>query len=152
MHQHDEAAKPTVADRATAGRHSRIVRLGAGAAAVAFGAMTILVGGKALLNLTTAAPTPDVVPFVLVFNLIAGFLYIAAGLATLTRRPIAVRLALGIALATVAVGIGFAAQRALGGPGADRTGRALLVRSLFWAAQWLVLRGVVFAEPSLRPR
>lgn len=152
MEQHDISAERDLASSAPEGRRTKVVRAVAGAAAVAFGAMTILVGGKALAALATAAPAPDVVPFVLIFNVIAGVLYIATGFATLTRRRVAVRLALAIVLATVGVGLAFATQRALGGPGADRTGRALVVRSLFWAVQWLVLRRVVFASSAGKKR
>lgn len=133
-------------------RRSRVARFLSGATALAFGTMTLLVGGRAVVALGSADSPADVAPFVLIFNATAGFLYVATGLAALTRRPIAAKLALGLALATAIVGAAFAVQWSLGGPGAAKTAVALAIRTAFWAAQWQILRRLVFAAPRATVR
>src|SRR4030067_2665568 len=49
-------------------------------AAIVFGVVTVLTGGRALLgSLESRGDLRDVVPFVLWFNFLAGFVYIVAG-------------------------------------------------------------------------
>lgn len=63
--------------------------------ALAFGALTVLSGGRALFGSAAAqAAVGDAVPFVLWFDFVAGFAYIAAGVALILRR--AARLSLGL--------------------------------------------------------
>ena len=60
-----------------------MLRIPAGAAFV-FGVMTILSGGRALFGGdATQAAVGDAVAFVLWFNFLAGFAYVAASLASL---------------------------------------------------------------------
>lgn len=145
----ESAASPLGGRRESAAEspRARIARILSAATALAFGAVTLLVGGRAVVALGAADQPGDVAPFVLIFNVIAGFIYLAAGLAALTRRPTAARLALGLALATAIVGVAFAVQWSLGGPGAAKTARALATRTAFWVVQWQILRRLVFAVP-----
>jgi hypothetical protein len=73
--------------------------------ATAFGALTILEGGRALFG---GAEMGAVVPFVLWFNFTAGFAYVLAGLGLWQRAPWARWLSLAILLATTAVLLAFA--------------------------------------------
>lgn len=139
-------------DSGAEGRGARLARFLSAAAALAFGAVTLVVGGRAIAALWGADQPGDVVPFVLFFNATAGFLYVVTGLAALTRRPIAAKLALGLALATAIVGVAFAVQWSLGGPGAAKTARALATRTGFWVVQWQILRRLVFAVPHAAVR
>jgi hypothetical protein len=78
--------------------------------AVAFGALTILSGGTALFGGPEArAAVGDAVPFVLWFNFLAGFAYVAAG-------------------------IGLWLHVAAGGAFEPRTVGAMMLRSLVWLA------------------
>jgi hypothetical protein len=101
--------------------------------AVAFGALTIVSGGNALFGGAEArAAVGEAVPFVLWFNSAAGFAYIAAGIGLWRHRPWAARLALLIALATLAVFAAFGLHVATGGAFEPRTVGAMTLRSLVW--------------------
>lgn len=113
--------------------------------AVAFGVLTVVSGGAALFGGPEArAAVGDAVPFVLWFNFLAGFAYIAAGVGLWLHRRWAARLALVIALATLAVFAAFGVHVALGGAFEPRTVGAMTLRSLVWLAiaglAWRALR------------
>ena len=108
---------------------------GLGIAAIAFGALTIASGGRALFG------SPDVrasygnaVPFVLWFNFLAGFVYLLAGTGLLMHRRWAVSMALFLAVSTILIFAAFGMHIAGGGAFEMRTVQALTVRSLFWIA------------------
>ncbi len=83
---------------------TRIALLIAGLVALAFGALTILSGGRALFGGAAArAAVGDAVPFVLWFNFIAGFAYIIAGVGLILRRAWSAWLAAAILAATLLV-------------------------------------------------
>jgi hypothetical protein len=65
--------------------------------AIAFGLLTLVSGGRALFG---GADMGAVVPFVLWFNFLAGFAYVAAGLGFWFRTDWATVLSIAIALAT----------------------------------------------------
>lgn len=111
----------------------------AGGLAMAFGTMTLVVGSKTLAGGGDHDPA-EIVPFVLIFNVIAGAFYVATGALTIAGRPLAWRLALGLALATAAVFAAFGIQVASGGAGSAHTARAMTVRTGFWLAQFVALR------------
>ncbi len=121
------------------GRASRW-RLLAGGLAIVFGAATLVEGGQVLFGGPEArAAAGDVVPFVLTFNFISGFLYVAAGLATLTARGWAVWLARGLAVSILVVFAALGVHAAQGGAYETRTVVAMTIRTAFWAVQALVL-------------
>ncbi|MDN5787647.1 hypothetical protein [Pseudorhodobacter sp.] len=72
--------------------------------AVLFGLLTIGAGGKALFG---NVPVENAVPFVLWFNFIAGFAYVAAGFGLFWRQSWAVRLSIAIFVMTVLVTLAF---------------------------------------------
>src|SRR5680860_416341 len=83
--------------------------------AVLFGLLTILAGGRALFGGAEArAAVGDAVPFVLWFNFLAGFAYVAAGAGLFLRRSWAVRLSIGILVATILVMIAFGVHLLIG--------------------------------------
>ena len=103
--------------------------------AVLFGALTVFSGGTALFGGPEARiAVGDVVPFVLWFNFLAGFAYIAAGIGLWLHHPRAARLALLIALATLVVFAAFGIHIAQGGAYETRTVGAMTLRSLVWIA------------------
>lgn len=103
--------------------------------AAALGMITIIVGGKTLFGGSAErAAAGNIVPFVLWFNFIAGFAYIAAAVGLFLWRRWAALLSAFIAIATVAVFVAFAIHIALDGAFEARTVGAMTIRSLVWIA------------------
>jgi len=104
-------------------------------AAILFGGMTVLTGGRALFgSLESRADFGNTVPFVLRFNFLAGFVYIVAGVGLLLRRRWAVHISLFVAVSTILVFVAFGVHVIGGGAYERRTIGALMIRSLFWIA------------------
>ena len=104
-------------------------------AAVVFGALTVVSGGRALFGGPEArAAVGDAVGFVLWFNFAAGFAYVITAVAVWLRRPWSRWAALLIALATGAVCVAFAVHVLSGGAYEMRTVGALALRLAFWVA------------------
>ncbi len=121
-------------------RRSGAWRWLAGGLAVAFGLATIVEGGSVLLGGPAArAEAGHVVPFVLAFNFAAGFVYVAAGAATLAGRAWAAWLALALASSTLLVFAAFGVHVTQGGAFEARTVVAMTMRSAFWVVQSLTL-------------
>lgn len=119
-------------------------RWAAGALAVAFGVATLVEGGHVLFGGPAArAEVGNVVPFVLTFNFGAGFVYVAAGVATLLARRSAVWVARALAIATLLVFGAFGVHVLSGGAYEPRTVIAMTLRSAFWIAQALALPRVL---------
>jgi uncharacterized membrane protein len=123
-------------------------------AAIAFGALTVFSGGRALFGgMEARAELGNVVPFVLWFNSIAGFVYVLAGVALLRTKRWAASVALLLALATVLVFLAFAVHIVAGGAFEARTVGALSLRSLFWIAVALVaMRAMKATAAGSSPR
>lgn len=101
--------------------------------AIMFGLLTVVSGGRALFGGAAArAELGNIVPFVLWFNFIAGFVYVAAGAVLLTAQRGAAQLALFLAVTTTLVFIAFMAHVVSGGAYEMRTVGAMAIRSLFW--------------------
>ncbi len=117
--------------------------------AVLFGLLTIGVGGRALFGGAEArAAVGDAVPFVLWFNFLAGFAYVAAGGGLLARRSWAVQLSILILAATILVMIAFGVHLLIGGPYEMRTVALMSLRTVIWGA----IAGVAIREPdAFRP-
>lgn len=103
--------------------------------AIGFGLLTIKEGGMTLSGDAAAvAAAGAYVPFVLWFNFVAGFAYVAAGVGLWMQRRWAAWLAAAIAAATALVFIAFGVHVASGGAYAQRTVVAMSLRLLVWAA------------------
>ncbi len=103
-------------------------------AGMAFGVLTIFSGGSVLFGPQSARDAAGaVVPFVLWFNFLAGFAYVAAGFGLWRGAAWAPGLALAIFAGTVLIAMGFALHVATGGAYAGRTVGALGLRTGFWA-------------------
>lgn len=105
--------------------------LAAAAVAIAFGLLTIVSGAGALFG---AAEMGEVVPFVLWFNFLAGFAYVAAGVGLWRGTSWGCWLSAGIAGATALVFLAFLAHVLLGNPYELRTLGALVLRLGVWSA------------------
>lgn len=104
----------------------------AAAVAVLFGAATVVSGGRVLIG-GEAAAADNFVPFVVWFNFLAGFAYVAAGAGLWLRRPWAARLALAIAALTALAFAALGVHIAAGGAYEMRTLAAMTLRTLTWA-------------------
>ncbi|MBK8438527.1 MAG: hypothetical protein IPL38_03145 [Rhodobacter sp.] len=101
--------------------------------AVLFGALTIFSGGRALFGGAEArAAVGAAVPFVLWFNFLAGFAYVAAGVGLFLRHRWAVWLAVAIVVSTLGIMVAFWGHVLTGGAYEQRTIWALALRSAVW--------------------
>jgi hypothetical protein len=98
--------------------------------AIAFGGVTILVGGRTLFGGVEARSTAgNIVAFVLWFNFVAGFAYVIAGIGLLLRKRWAAYLSTAIAVATIAVFIALGIHIFIGLAFEARTVGAMIIRS-----------------------
>src|SRR3974390_3605616 len=101
--------------------------------AIAFGIVTVIVGGKTLFGgAEVRAAAGNIVPFVLWFNFVAGFAYVIAGVGLFLWKRWAAQLSAAIAAATIFVFIAFAIHVFLGGAFESRTVGAMIIRSAAW--------------------
>lgn len=103
---------------------------GAAVVAAVFGALTIKSGGSALFG--DGAAGGHYAPFVIWFNFLAGFAYLAAALGLWFGQRWSARLALCLAVLTVAVFGVFGVYIASGGLFEARTVWAMTARSVIW--------------------
>lgn len=102
---------------------------------VAFGALTVFSGGRALFGSTEAqAAVGNAVPFVLWFNFVAGFGYVIAGGGLWFGCRWAVWAATALAVVTALVAIAFGVHVLNGAAYEPRTVGALVLRLAFWSA------------------
>lgn len=101
---------------------------------VVFGALTIRSGASVLFGGEMAATAGHYVPFVVWFNFIAGFAYLAAGAGLWLGRRWAAWLAVALAVATLAAFAAFGLHVAGGAPFESRTVWAMIARSATWVA------------------
>jgi hypothetical protein len=101
--------------------------------AVIFGLATIREGGAVLLGHEQAVRAAGhYVPFVLWFNALVGFAYVAAGIGLWLQKRWAAGLAVAIAAATLAVFTAFGVYLDSGGAYELRTVIAMSLRSALW--------------------
>lgn len=101
--------------------------------AIGFGLLTIKEGGTILFgDEAERATAGNYVPFVLWFNFLAGFAYVAAGAGLWLRQRWAVWLAIAIAAATVCAFAALGAYVDSGAAYEKRTVIAMSLRTLVW--------------------
>ena len=101
--------------------------------AILFGLMTIKEGGAVLLgNESAVAAAGNYVPFVLWFNFLSGFAYIAAGVGLWLQKRWAVWLAVAIAAAIALTFAAFGLHINSGGAYEQRTVIAMSMRTVVW--------------------
>lgn len=109
--------------------------------AIAFGLLTIKEGGSVLFGDAAARTAAgNYVPFVLWFNFIAGFAYVAAGIALWLQQRWAVWLAVAVAAATVLAFAALGAHIVSGGAYEQRTVIAMGLRALVWVVISILAR------------
>lgn len=114
------------------GSGRRALKIAAGVA-ILFGLLSVLSGGRALFGTELArAAVGDAVPFVLWFNFLAGFAYVAAGIGLFLRHRPAVWVSIGILVSTVLVMSALGLHIARGGAYEMRTVGAMILRTGVW--------------------
>ncbi|MEN8169533.1 MAG: hypothetical protein ABFS08_04850 [Pseudomonadota bacterium] len=113
--------------------------------AVIFGVMTIKSGGSVLfIDGEARQAAGNYVDFVLWFNFLAGFLYIATGIGLWMKKIWSMRLALLLAAATLITFAAFGVYIMNGGAYEMRTVIAMTIRSSVWiiiaSTAWFVGR------------
>jgi len=103
--------------------------------AIVFGVLTVASGGRVLLGSEAARlAAGDYVPFVLWFNFLTGFFYVAAGVGLWLRQRWSAWLAIAIAATTALVFAALGIHVATGGAFEMRTVAAMTLRTVVWAA------------------
>jgi uncharacterized membrane protein (DUF2068 family) len=116
--------------------------------AILFGLMTIKEGGAVLLGSEAAvASAGNYVPFVLWFNFLSGFAYIAAGVGLWLQKRWAAWLAVAIVAAIALTFAAFGFHINSGGAYEQRTVIAMSMRTVVW----LVIAGIT-TQVLLRKR
>ena len=107
--------------------------------ALAFGLLTMYSGGQVIFGGAAAREAAgNNLPFVVWFNFIAGFAYVAASIGLLMAQRWAPRLALIIAAATALVFLAFGILVLTGSPFEMRTVGAMALRTVVWVGiAWL---------------
>jgi len=106
-----------------------------------FGAVTLKSGGEVLfIDGVGRKAAGNYVPFVVWFNFLAGFVYIAGAAGLVMWRAWIIGLAFAIAMMTIVVFIGLGFHIMLGGAFEERTIAAMGLRSLVWMGIALVVR------------
>ena len=101
--------------------------------AILFGVMTVKEGGSVLLgNEEAVAAAGNYVPFVLWFNFLSGFAYIATGVGLWLQQSWAVWLAVAIAATTTLIFAAFGMYINSGGAYEQRTILAMSMRTVVW--------------------
>lgn len=101
--------------------------------AILFGLLTIFSGGRVLFGgLEARTAAGDAVPFVLWFNFMAGFAYVAAGVGLALGHRCAVWLSIAILSSTFLVLLAFGLHVTQGGVFEMRTVGAMILRTVVW--------------------
>jgi hypothetical protein len=116
-----------------AGGASRLALKLAAGVAVLFGIATVASGGSVLFG-DGARGAGNYVPFIVWFNFLAGFAYVAAGVGLWLRQAWAAWLALALAVTTAGAFAGLGLHIGGGGAYEMRTVVAMTLRLALWSA------------------
>ena len=102
--------------------------------AVVFGLLTLKAGGSVIFSIDSMRQAEgNFVPFVLWFNFLSGFFYIAAGIGLWLQRRWAVTLSIALVISISITYIVFGIHVLNGGPYEMRTVYAMALRTFVWA-------------------
>lgn len=132
-----------------AGRAFRLALKLAALVAVLFGIATVASGGNVLFG-GGAQGAGHYVPFIVWFNFLAGFVYVAAGIGLWRRRPWAGWLALALAATTAVAFAALGWHIGAGGAYEPRTVAAMTLRLAVWLAIAAVAIGFDFGQRRYR--
>jgi len=101
--------------------------------AVVFGVLSVLSGARVLFG-GGAESAGDIIAYIVWFNFLAGFAYVAAGVGLWRRRPWVAGAALGLALLNALFFAALGGHIGAGGAYEMRTVAAMALRTAFWVA------------------
>ena len=101
--------------------------------AVVFGLLTLKEGGSVIFDIGSARQAAgNFVPYVVWFNFLSGFFYIAAGIGLWLRKRWAVTLSIALVISIALTYIFFGIHVLNGGPYEMRTVYAMALRTFLW--------------------
>jgi len=116
--------------------------------AVVFGLLTLKEGGSVIFNIGSARQAAgNFVPFVVWFNFLSGFFYIAAGMGLWLQKRWALTLSIALVLSIALTYIVFGIHVLIGGPYEMRTVYAMALRTFLW----IVISIVSYKQIRLHP-
>ena len=101
---------------------------------IVFGIMTVFAGGNALFTESGRLAAGKIIPLVLWYNFIAGFFYVAAGVAMFKQKSAAIRIAMFLANSSFAVYFALLVHVFKGNDYEVRTLIAMTFRTVYWIA------------------
>jgi hypothetical protein len=102
--------------------------------AVVFGLLTLKEGGSVIFDIGTARQAAgNFVPYVVWFNFLSGFFYIAAGIGLWSQKRWAISLSIALMISIVLTYIVFGIHILNGGPYEMRTVYAMALRTFLWS-------------------
>lgn len=115
--------------------------------AVIFGLLTLKEGGSVLFAVGEArAAAGNYIPFVVWFNFLAGFAYVAAGIGLWLQQRWAIGLSVAIAFATALASLTLGVMILSGTPFEQRTVFAMVLRTVVW----LTIAGIAWRRQRRR--
>ncbi len=112
-----------------------------------FGLMTIKEGGAVVVgNPDALAAAGNYIPFVVWFNFLAGFAYVAAGIGLFMQQRWAMWLAVAIAVSTALASAALGVIILSGTPFEQRTVFAMALRTVVW----VTIAGIAWRRQALR--
>ena len=117
--------------------------------AVVFGLLTLKEGGTVIFDIGSARQAAGhFVPFVVWFNFLSGFFYIAAGIGLWIQKRWAVFLSIALLIGVVITYVFFGIHILNGGPYEMRTVYAMALRTFVWS----VISLLSYKKIRLHPR
>ena len=102
--------------------------------AMVFGLLTLTEGGTVIFDIGSARQTAgNVVPYLVWFNFLSGFFYIAAGIGLWIQKRWAVFLSIALLIGIVIAYVFFGIHILNGGPYEMRTVYAMALRTFVWS-------------------
>jgi hypothetical protein len=117
--------------------------------AVVFGLLTLKEGGAVIFDIGSARQTAgNFVPYMVWFNFLSGFFYIAAGIGLWMQKRWALYLSVAVLISIVIAYIFFGVHVLSGGLYEKRTAYAMVLRTFLWG----VISVVSYRQMRLLPR
>lgn len=114
---------------------------------IIFGIITIFAGGNALFTESGKLAAGKIVSLILWYNFIAGFFYIAAGIAIFRQKSMAIRIAMLLANSSIAIYFALLMHIFEGNVYEMRTLIAMTLRTFYWIA----IATIVFKSKNIEP-
>lgn len=119
--------------------------------AMVFGLLTLKEGGTVIFDIGSARQTAgNFVPYLVWFNFLSGFFYIAAGIGLWMQKRWALYLSVAVLISIVIAYLFFGIHVLSGGPYEMRTVYAMALRTFLWGVISIVSYNSLRPHPSRR--